>query len=129
MSNRDYYTPSEKQRENDVMSVAYNNGYKWAGISFVGVGALSFIASQKSVFYQKRLGPSARASFPIMATIFAGSLAVELTAYDAKRNPTKWGLSGEPIVSSGPQSSLVWYKKCANYLDGMYYIIIFACHY
>lgn len=102
--------------DNHVKALANDYALKSAVAGFGVVGAATAYMSSTSFFFQKRLSPSAKASFPIMAALFCGSLSWELTGYYAKLNPDRWGLAVPKDVI--PQKYMPLHHRVANYASG-----------
>ncbi len=97
------------KREEEVMDIAYQKGFKWGLSGFGAASAAMFYSYKRVPGLSSKIGHSAMSGLPLMAGIFAFTVACEQTLYDAHRHPENYGLE---VDSSDPN-----YKPKSFYLS------------
>lgn len=79
-----------KLNQNEVMSIATERCLKSFTITSFITYSLSYYLHKTNKYYNKRFAISAKVGIPLMASLFVGSVAFELTMSDAQKNPENW---------------------------------------
>jgi hypothetical protein len=83
-----------KAFQSEIMNMSLKRGIIGFATTMAASGVASVFAYKHSHFYQTKMAPSARLGIPLMASMFIGSVIMEVTMMDAHRNPGDYGIQG-----------------------------------
>lgn len=109
--------------QKEVMNISLMRGTLAAAATAAVSAAVSAIANKRSHFYQTKMAPSARLGIPLMASMFVGSVVMELTMVDAHRNPGEWGIQGITSEKATRRSIPIHHWLVNRVYDSPFYFV------